>query len=135
MKELEVAASQMAQGYHVDVGIFDPVIARYMLINEFGGGKIPSRPWLRAMFDARRSVYEEWVETAVLRIMLDGADPRTELGDIAQRVEEDFRRSIREWAAPPNAPMTVSKKGFNDPLVETGAAQQAVTHRFGGRLG
>ena len=31
-----------------------------------------------------------------------------------------LKETIAEWSDPPNAPLTIERKGFNDPLVETG---------------
>ena len=39
---------------------------------------------------------------------------------IAKELVEIMKEEILDWDIPPNRPSTVAKKGFNDPLVETG---------------
>ena len=39
-----------------------------------------------------------------------------------KQIVDDLRKGILAWGEPPNADSTKKKKGFNDPLVETGGA-------------
>ena len=44
-----------------------------------------------------------------------------------------LQEAILEWDNPKNAPMTVQKKGFNDPLIETGTVYDQVRSRVSRR--
>ena len=39
---------------------------------------------------------------------------------LGRQAERMLKRTIDEWAVPPNAPSTIERKGKNDPLVDTG---------------
>ena len=50
---------------------------------------------------------------------------------IAKDLESVMISNIAAWDTPPNARLTVLKKGFNDPLVETGKLMKSVESRVG----
>lgn len=43
-----------------------------------------------------------------------------------QQAKGDLQQSIVDWQTPPNAPSTIAKKGFNDPLRDTDQMLNAV---------
>lgn len=113
-------------GHSVEVGILDPEIATYMTYNEFGTSTIPARPALRSAYDAK-------FDTA-FKAMVDvfkGEKPSASKakGAFAKVIKLAYKQSIKTWSSPPNAPSTVARKGFNNPLIETRAAFKAVKIR------
>ena len=44
-------------------------------------------------------------------------------------INDDLKSSIVGWQAPPNAPSTIAKKGFNKPLVDTGDMLRSTTYQ------
>jgi hypothetical protein len=57
----------------------------------------------------------------------------TEYTLIGKQFSEELRKSIFVWSIPPNAPLTVELKGFNNPLIETGLMMDSVKYKIGGR--
>jgi hypothetical protein len=136
-RQLEkVAASE------VDVGFLDgkahpaeppgglnlPSIA---LIQEFGApeANIPPRPFMSETFRTSKAFK---FAAAKLRMIFRGmnTDVRHSLFYLLGKfVAGEMSRNIKDWSEPANAPFTVDKKGFNDPLVETGFMRDNVDIR------
>lgn len=101
-------------------------------INHFGGtssdfgNPIPPRPFITDAFDPLAPEYAAEIEEAVNKFFTSrgkfGARQiERAMNQVAARVAGDIDASLLAWSDPPNAPYTVFRKGFNDPLVETGA--------------
>ena len=95
-------------------------------INEFGNEDlhIPPRPFMRESTPKFRE--------AMVRILLDHDYEKyphltaRDVEELKQTFKDILGESIRNFSSPPNAPRTVKRKGFNDPLVETGGLQDAI---------
>ena len=123
-------------GWMIEVGLFadsgehDGIpLPQIGFWQEFGTKNIPARPWL--------SGGAEFVERAALRQMTAIAqrigrlpgNPKTLLDPLANAVAEGVRSFAINHAWTPNAPSTVARKGFNWPLVQTGAMIDAIEGR------
>ena len=51
------------------------------------------------------------------------------LNAIGMYVTREVKRTIARKSSPPNAAITVANKGFNNPLVDTGAMQRSIYWR------
>lgn len=135
-RQLEEAAKS-----HIEVGFFDskahpaepfgidlPTMAN---IQEFGApeAKIPSRPFMRETFRTTKV----WGQIGNgLKLLFRGVntDVRHSIWDLAGRfLKAEMSKNIADWSEPANAARTVAKKGFNDPLVETGFMRDNVAHK------
>jgi hypothetical protein len=95
--------------------------------NNYGTEDIPARPFLeqstpeiKKVFAAKAAKYQKMVNAGQL-------DPRLFLLQIAKEGEKIVRQRIIDLKEPPNAPRTIKKKGFDDPLIETGFMRDSVT--------
>jgi hypothetical protein len=89
---------------------------------------IPARPWL-----------EPGVESAtpeVLATIQDGMDEGKTMDQILESIgvvaEGAVKVYMTELKTPPNAASTIRKKGSSNPLIDTGAMRQSVTHKVSG---
>jgi len=57
------------------------------------------------------------------------------LGQMARALAAQVRQNIVNMNDPPNAPWTVERKGFNDPLIETGEMRDNVAWRVRDKSG
>lgn len=104
---------------HVRVGVLEnskypdgtsvPSVAFW---NEYGTRTIPSRPFFRQTISEKR---EEWAKLAGDAIKM-GYTVEHMLGLVGTQMQADIQYSIMTWTAPPNAPYTVAKKGYDAPL-------------------
>ena len=115
-RELRRKLKRMASEI-VEVGIMgDPELARIAVHNEFGTRNAPARPFMRTGLDgAAPQIADALARGAGLN--LDGVNPRVALARSGIVAAEAVRQSITDFDDPPNAPSTVAKKGFDDPLI------------------
>ncbi|MNR01716.1 hypothetical protein D3C85_1175340 [compost metagenome] len=107
-------------------------------LNEFGhvngsdaaipGAITPPRPFMRAGFipalkaGANKKDFQFVIEQA-----LKGKSPLVAMQQIAPNLEKTLKKIMEGWSTPPNAPLTVELKGFNDPLKRSGELIDSVT--------
>lgn len=101
----------------VRVGWRDEDAARIAFINDQGGNRgnnPPARPVIGPGVAAVADEIRRGQARVLVRAMR-GEDAAGELEALGALVEESVRQAIRE-VAPPNAPSTIARKGFDGPL-------------------
>lgn len=104
--------------------------AGYMELGVTGPHKIniPARPWLEP---GVASGTDE-----ILKTIQDGVEQGKDMDAILETVGLVAAGAVRvymtELKTPPNAPSTIRKKGSANPLIDTGAMRQSVTHQVQG---
>ena len=126
----------------IDVGLFADdarkthsrsknTYAEIVVVNEYGSGAIPERSFMRSTIDKNVIRYSRMVRKAIKRTT--GRHSRIPLERlfevIGMRIRDDIRHTIRTQNDPINAEGTANRKGFNDPLVETGTLQKLIKSR------
>lgn len=137
VRQLESVIGKKAQ-----VGFFDGKLhpgstdgtteATVAAINEFGvpEDNIPERPFmfttvvntkaLKEMARGFRTLLERPASSALAQLFRKPA----------RLMQKEMSATIRGFSSPANAPFTVAKKGFDNPLVETGHMRDNVDHRI-----
>jgi hypothetical protein len=115
-------------------GVSDPEDIFKGAVNEVGVPEknIPPRPWMRTTLDTNANEYLKLLGERFVEEMergMPGGDARIK-AELGEKVAADLRKAITAWTEPANAPRTVRKKGFNNPLVERGDLQNAPTYRI-----
>lgn len=90
--------------------------------NEFGTVRIPARPAFRTTIAQQSKSWGTKLGKAIKATNYDGQKALALLG---QDMRDDLESSIAQWSAPPNAPSTIRRKGFDKPLVDKGDMQRA----------
>jgi hypothetical protein len=121
----------------LEVGVFgdiDPEAPSRMLINEFGvRPHVPARPALATTFDSQRGpIYLAFAKAYGRALLRRGSARDAGLEAAGQFLASRLRKNIVDWSSPANRPRTVRRKGFNDPLVETGTMAASVGYRVTG---
>ena len=111
-----------------DVGFFDGKNAEKMLYNEYGTQNIPARGVNRRTAVNKRKEVHEKSEQAFMNVV-KGGYARKELAAIGGWYGMNLSIAIEKWNRPKNAASTISGKGFNNPLVDTGEMKNSVTHK------
>lgn len=84
------------------------------------GSRTPPRPFMRVGFVPKiKDILPSFVSMAhqVAMGRRSWADVNAQLGFKLKTILQEV---IEAWNTPPNSPVTVSLKGFNDPLIHTG---------------
>jgi hypothetical protein len=100
-------------------------------INEFGGGNVPPRSWLRAWFDENQEKARELLS----RLMASAAKGKITKEQALERFglwcQGQIQKRIAQGIPPANASSTVRKKGSDKPLIDTGQFRTSITYAIG----
>lgn len=102
-------------------------VAYVAAIQEFGTDRIPARPFMRPAVADHGG---EWIDLMArgAKAAVDGRyTPEQVLEAVTMKAAGDVAKKISAVTAPPLSPVTVKRKGFDKPLVDTGQMLQSVT--------
>lgn len=94
--------------------------------NEFGNpaNNQPPRPFFRNAIAEHEG---EWQE-AMATLIGNGGDTRDVLSLLGEIIVDDIKGSIRQLDAPPLSPVTIARKGFDKPLIDTSNMLNSVSY-------
>lgn len=131
----------------IDVGWFPEAkydngipVAWIALLNEYGymtSGKYqgwhPPRPFFRVFlkeFITNSVLVADKIAPKVHRVAIGKMTWAALHREIGKELVDWVRKKILDTKSPPNTPLTISLKGFNDPLIETGRMYETVRYRI-----
>ena len=97
--------------------------------NEFGTVNIPSRPFMRDSVDKHEAAINHML-TAQKDALLHGATAREILNTAGLFQQDLIQTEIEQGDFVANAPTTITKKGSDKPLIDTGTLKNSVHHLF-----
>lgn len=120
---------QITVGVHGDEGgqtyPDGPTIVEIAEAAEFGLGQ-PQRSWLRAWFDEHSAEIEGQI-AAQFSMALEQRLPDEWAADrVAVWAQASIQKRIASGITPPNAKITIEKKGSSVPLIDTGLFRSAI---------
>ena len=133
----EFIAKVAKQKARVDVGFFEDAtypdgqhIAEVAIYQEYGTDNIP-RPFMQPTFDNEKAKWAEIMRKKAIT-QSENINLKQILSTVGVVAMTDIKDKITWWSesgSPRNAPSTIDKKGFDSPLIETGAMRDAVTFK------
>lgn len=102
------------------------LVSHYGAVNEFGGGHVPERSFMRSTFD---ETVDKLVQTrariigGIYQGKLTAKQGAGLLGEMHQR---DIQRKITSHPPPPNAPATIKRKKSSGTLIDHGVMRASV---------
>ena len=93
---------------------------------EFGTKNIPERPFVREGVKPRK--YRSIMKQNAAKVLRGKIKTKTVLTRIGKMGADDVRLSLLAWSTPGNAPSTIAKKGFDDPLIDTGKMYDEINY-------
>ncbi|MGP9818987.1 hypothetical protein ACTZWW_03135 [Salinarimonas sp. NSM] len=106
----------------------DPEQLMKLTYSEFGTSRQPERPAFRNAMRDGRARYMRLLGRSLEGLLLGTTSLPTALNRLGILATGDVQQSITDLRDPPNAPSTIAAKGSSNPLVDTGAMRQAITH-------
>ncbi|RIJ02204.1 hypothetical protein DXK93_18695 [Achromobacter sp. K91] len=102
-------------------------VALVAAVNEFGRPEQnqPPRPFFRAMIAEKQ---KGWPRALGALAKRNDYDIDKTLGQMGEGIKGQLQESIRQLDSPPLAPVTVARKGFDKPLVDTGHMMNSVDY-------
>jgi hypothetical protein len=114
------------EGATYDDGTSVPLVAA---VCEFGQTSIhpnqPPRPFMRRMI-AEKS--DEWPNAIGDLLVANDWDGYKALNLTGEAIAGQLRQSILDFTSPPLSPITIARKGFDKPLIDSGEMLKAVGH-------
>jgi hypothetical protein len=94
--------------------------------NEFGNpaNNQPPRPFFRNAIAEHEG---EW-QDAMATLIANGGDTRDVLSLLGEIIVDDIKESIRTLDSPPLSPVTIARKGFDKPLIDTSNMLNSVSY-------
>lgn len=94
----------------------------------YAGTRTPPRPFLRTTFIYGMELYFNDHAKFFARNVAEGLQTWQEVAEkVGQAAKLMLQETIDVKASPPNGPLTVEHKGFNDPLIETGYMRDTIS--------
>lgn len=92
----------------------------------------PPRPFIRQGFipRLRGKEYRPYFAQVVKNMLTGQGSVLSQAHVLGALMRKGLQNEIIAWDTPPNSENTVSKKGFNDPLIETGYMLETVDYRI-----
>lgn len=130
LNRLKKMSEQLARKPYVKVGVLGNTAPRgdgvdnvaLAVIHEFGVPQknIPSRPFLRSTFDAKKGDWNNLLSRMALGVLRGKLTVEQALGLLGQRASADVKLRITSGNNfVPNAPRTIAAKGSSRPLIDT----------------
>lgn len=112
------------EGATYEDGTSVPMVAA---ANEFGDPAMnrPPRPFFRNMIADKSP---EWPEDLVKIAEATGYEAEKMLGLMGEHIKDQLQGSIRNLMDPALSPVTIAKKGFSKPLIETSHMLKSVDY-------
>ncbi len=126
VKRLEELAQKLGDGGTLRVGFLEGAtypdgtpVALVAAVNEFGrpDRNQPPRPFFRGMISEKQ---KDWPRALGAVAKNNDYDIDKTLGQMGEGIKGQLQESIRSLDSPPLAPVTVARKGFAKPLIDSG---------------
>lgn len=111
----------------------DPSMVVVATANEFGTDRIPERSFIRSTVESRKADIDQLLAAVGERVAGLKLTPERGMEIVGQRVRDMIRKRIVDLDTPPNAPITIERKGSSNPLIDTGQLRQAISYEVVGK--
>jgi len=134
VRRLEDMAKKMGDGGSLRVGFLEGAtypdgtpVALVAAVNEFGrpDRNQPPRPFFRSMIAEKQ---KDWPRALGAVAKNSDYDIDKTLGQMGEGIKGQLQESIRHLDSPALSPVTVARKGFEKPLVDTGHMMNSVDY-------
>ena len=95
--------------------------------NKDGSVRIPERSFVRSTIAENNKKYFRMISKLLKRLINGTMTSAQAQAILGQEVMSDIQNKINSISEPPNAPETIDRKGFDNPLVHTAALKQHIS--------
>ena len=92
--------------------------------------RIPPRPFIRFTYNHYKDEWQSLIRRQIVLLMDGKTTARSLMNAVGRRISNDIKRTIKQMQSPRNAPLTVARKGFDDPLIDTGKLIGSITWKI-----
>jgi len=98
-------------------------VAQVAFWNEFGTSRAPARPFFRNYISEHS---DEWPAALGAALKLSNYDTKQAFAIVGTVIKDGIVKSIVDTNSPALSPVTIARKGFAKPLIDTGVMQRSV---------
>lgn len=124
-------------GFLEGISSADAIFRSY--VNELGLKERPRRAHVAPAFDMHLNRLRSKIPREIAKLLTSGVSKKDAhlevMAEVGELLIEQIRENILKMRSPQNAESTVRKKGFDDPLVETGHMADEPAYRLRDRRG
>lgn len=91
---------------------------------------IPPRRFMEKTKTHNERRWLSYAQQETMKILAGDMTARHALEYLGHLATEQMKTEIIKFAHPANAPLTIANKGFNDPLIDTGALRDSITYEI-----
>lgn len=102
------------------------LVSHYAAVNEFGGGNVPERSFMRSTFDSTVNELVEMRDRIIGGVYAGKLPAATGAGLIGEKHQQDIQKTITSHPPPPNAPITIKRKGSSGTLIDQGLMRASI---------
>lgn len=138
MRDLaRIDGAMITTGVHEGAGSYvksKKPIAYVAAVNEYGHeeSNIPARPFLSTAFDENRENWREFGRDIIKDVILGKQTLKRGMKRLGTIQMMAVRSKITKIKQPANAPSTVARKGFNNPLIHTRTLRNSINFEVTG---
>ncbi len=114
------------------IGLFQvlagPDVVNYAAINEYGGGHVPERSFMRSAALEAQELAADLGADGVRAVLAQKASARDVYAKVGLFMQERVVSKINEQIPPPLAPSTVKRKGTTKTLIDKGTMRKSITY-------
>lgn len=103
-------------------------IAEYAFYNEFGTKNIPERPFIGTSTDEDSATWIKGLKKDSKKAMAGLISIDDTLDSLGKKMKKSIKTKIKAITTPENRPSTIKKKGFDNPLIDTGLMLETVDY-------
>ena len=136
-RRIEKELLKFGRGW-VLVGLFEGeqhvsgvTVAAIGFFNEFGTRNIPERSWMRSWFDTNLRSIKAMIIRVTNKIKERKITAERALNILGAWAVGELKKSIIQLRTPPNAPVTIARKGSSNPLIDTGQMLNTIRYKVG----
>jgi hypothetical protein len=102
-------------------------VVKYAAINEFGGGNVPERSFVRSAAAEANEMAADLCADGVRAVLAGKATGKDVYAKVGLFLQERIVSKINEQIDPPLAPSTIARKHSDKTLVDTGTMRKSIS--------
>ena len=107
----------------------DTSVRMVAFVQEFGHENIPARGYFKRSAKKRRRELKQASQDVMFAVAAGRLSVEKALDLVGQQAAATLRKDLTDFKDPGNAPSTIARKGFDNPLIETGHLRSQITHK------
>ncbi|WP_140926037.1 hypothetical protein [Apilactobacillus micheneri] len=89
--------------------------------------KIPPRPFMRYTLDHKKDEWNILLTNLIHEMLIGRLTANKAYTKLGNKIVDDLKQTINDFAHPQNSKLTQERKGFDNPLIDSGILRDSIT--------